>query len=174
MPALRQSSPVTIELLDKKRHDRAAFDCGVSALNTYLQRQAAQDVEKHAAVVYVAVIEPPFIAGYYTLSQFSIDFVRLPEDLAKRLARYPAVPATLLGRLAVASEWQGQKLGETLLFDALRRSLAQSAHIASAGVVVDAKDEMAIAFYRRYGFSPILGAESRLILHMMAIQQMFL
>jgi predicted GNAT family N-acyltransferase len=100
--------------------------------------------------------------------------VRLPEDLAKRLPHYPVVPATLLGRLAVASVLHGQRLGETLLFDALRRSLIQSAHIASAGVVVDAKDAKAIAFYRRYGFSPILGAESRLILHMMAIQQMFL
>ena len=93
--------------------------------------------------------------------------------MARRLASYPIVPATLLGRLAVASKWQGQKLDETLLFDALRRSLAQSAHIASAGVVVDAKDERAIAFYRRYGFSPVLGAESRLILHMKTIQQMF-
>jgi ribosomal protein S18 acetylase RimI-like enzyme len=60
-----------------------------------------------------------------------------------------------------------------MLFDALRRSLVQSAHIASAGVVVDAKDERAVAYYRRYGFSPVPGAESRLILHMMAIQQMF-
>jgi predicted N-acetyltransferase YhbS len=173
MPALRTNLPITIEPLDKKRHDRAAFDCGVSALNTYLQRQAVQDMEKHAAVVYVAVIEPPAIAGYYTLSQFSIEFVRLPEDLAKRLPHYPVVPATLLGRLAVASVLHGQRLGETLLFDALRRSLIQSAHIASAGVVVDAKDAKAIAFYRRYGFSPILGAESRLILHMKTIQQMF-
>jgi predicted N-acetyltransferase YhbS len=173
MPARRPSSSVTIEPLDKKRHERASFDCGVSVLNTYLQRQAAQDMEKHAAVVYVAVIEPPAIAGYYTLSQFSIDLVRLPEDLAKRLPRYPVVPVTLLGRLAVASALHGERLGETLLFDALRRSLAQSAHIASTGVVVDAKDESAIAFYRRYGFSPILGAENRLILHMRTIQQMF-
>jgi predicted GNAT family N-acyltransferase len=162
-----------IEPLDRSRHDRAGFDCGVAALNTYLQRQATQDVEKHAAVVYVALIKPPAIVGYYTLSQFSIDFVQLPEVVAKRLARYPVVSATLLGRLAVASEWQGQKLGETLLFDALRRSLAQSAHIASAGVVVDAKDENAVAFYRRYAFSSVLGAEHRLILHMKNIQQMF-
>ena len=47
-----------IELLDKKRHDRATFSCGVPALNAYLQRQAAQDMEKHAAVVYVA-LRPP-------------------------------------------------------------------------------------------------------------------
>jgi GNAT superfamily N-acetyltransferase len=164
---------MTIEPLDRKRHDRAVFSCGVPALDAYLQRQAAQDMEKHAAVVYVAIIEPPAIAGYYTLSQFSIDFVRLPEDVAKRLPRYPVVPATLLGRLAVAGALHGQGLGETLLFDALRRSLVQSAHIASTGVVVDARDEKAAAFYRRYGFTPILDAEQRLFLHMKTIEQMF-
>jgi ribosomal protein S18 acetylase RimI-like enzyme len=173
MPALHQIFPITIEPLDKGRHDRTSFDCGVPALNTYLQRQATQDVDKRAAVVYVAVIEPPAIAGYYTLSQFSIDFVQLPETLAKRLARYTVVPATLLGRLAVASEWQRQKLGKAMLYDALRRSLAQSAYIASAGVVVDAKDEQAAAFYQRYGFSSVLVAEHRLILHMKDIQRMF-
>ena len=59
MPALDKISSIKIELLDRNRHDRAGFDCGVPALNAYLQRQAAQDVEKRAAVVYVAVIEPP-------------------------------------------------------------------------------------------------------------------
>jgi GNAT superfamily N-acetyltransferase len=162
-----------IEPLDRKRHDRVGFSCGVPALDAYLQRQAAQDMEKHAAVVYVAVIEPPAVAGYYTLSQFSIDFVCLPADLAKRLPRYPVVPATLLGRLAVSGALHGQGLGETLLFDALRRSLVQSAHIASAGVVVDAKDERAAAFYRRYGFTSILDADQRLFLHMKTIEQMF-
>ena len=127
----------------------------------------------HAAVVYVAVVDLPAIAGYYTLSQFSIDLVRLPEDLARRLPRYPVVPTTLLGRLAVASTFQGQGLGETLLFDALRRSLIQSAHIASAGVIVDAKDAKAAAFYGRYGFSQILGADHRLFLYMKTIERMF-
>ncbi len=149
------------------------FDCGVPALNTYLQRQAAQDVEKRAAVVYVAIIEPPVIAGYYTLSQYSIELARLPETVAKRLARYPVVSATLLGRLAISGLLQGQRLGETLLFDALRRSLAQSANIASAGVVVDAKDEHAATFYRKYGFLAIIDVDHRLFLPMKTIQQMF-
>ena len=173
MPAWGSISPIRIELLDRNRHDRASFDCGIPALNSYLQRQAAQDVEKRAAVVYVAVVEPPVIVGYYTLSQYSIEIARLSESTAKKLARYSVVSATLLGRLAISRALKGQRLGETLLFDALRRSLAQSAHIASAGVVVDAKDKQAAAFYQRYGFSSILDADHRLFLPMMAIQQMF-
>ena len=173
MPTAESGQRITIEPLDKKRHDRSTLSCGILALDAYLQRQAAQDMEKHAAIVYVALVDPPAIAGYYTLSQFSIDFVLLPDALAKRLPRYPVVPTTLLGRLAVASVLRGQRFGETLLFDALHRSLSQSAHIASTGVVVDAKDENAAAFYRRYGFTQILDAEARLFLPMKTIDQMF-
>lgn len=162
-----------IEPLDRRRHDRSAFSCGVPALDVYLRRQAAQDMEKRAAVVYFAVIEPPQVAGYYTLSQFSIDLVHLPHALAKQLPRYPVVPATLLGRLAVAAALHGRGLGETLLFDALHRALHQSTRIASAAVIVDAKDDGAAAFYGRYGFLPILDAPRRFFLPMKTIELMF-
>jgi len=164
---------VKIEPFDRKRHDRSTFSCGVPALDAYLQRQAAQDMEKHAAVVYIGAIEPPEIAGYYTLSQFSIDLEHLPEVLAKRLPRYPVIPATLLGRLAVSRTLQGQRLGEILLFDALHRSLRQSAHLASTGVIVDARDASATAVYLQYGFTQILNAGRRLFLPMKTIEQMF-
>ena len=165
--------PLSIEILDKRRHDRGGFSCGVEALDAYLRRQAAQDMDRHSAVVYVAVIDAPAIAGYYTLSQYSIDLVELPDQIAKRLPRYPVVPATLLGRLAVSTIHRGRGLGELLLFDALHRSLEQSARVASAGVMVDAKDEIASAFYRRYGFVPIVDAPRRLFLPMQTIEPMF-
>ena len=173
MPIWGLENPLVIEPLDKSRHGRTGFSCGVPALDSYLQRQAAQDVEKRAAVVYIAVIEAPAIAGFYTLSQFSIELAQLPESVTRRLSRYPAVSVTLLGRLAVANSLHGRGLGEALLFDALRRSLAQSAHIASAGVVVDAKDEKAAAFYRKYGFLPVCGSDRRLFLHIKTMEQSF-
>lgn len=130
-------------------------------------------MEKRAAVVYVAAIEAPSIAGYYTLSQFSIDTVQLPEGLAKRLPRYPVLPATLLGRLAVAILYQGQGLGEIMLFNALQRALQLSTQVASVAMVVDASNERAAAFYRRYGFLSIFDEELRFYLPMATIQQMF-
>jgi ribosomal protein S18 acetylase RimI-like enzyme len=36
--------------------------------------------------------------------------------------------------------------------DALHRCLASSKQIASAAVIVDAKDESAVRFYEKYGF----------------------
>jgi GNAT superfamily N-acetyltransferase len=40
-----------------------------------------------------------------------------------RRPKYPVVPAALLGLLAVDQQAQGQRLGERLLMDALRRTL---------------------------------------------------
>lgn len=73
--------------------------------------------------------EPAIVLGFYTLSSYGIDVGELPPEVVKRLPRYPLIPATLLGRLAVNVERQGQGIGEFLLIDALRRAWEQSQHI---------------------------------------------
>jgi ribosomal protein S18 acetylase RimI-like enzyme len=57
--------------------------------------------------------------------------------------------------------------------DALHRALQSSEQIASAAVVVDAKDEQAVAFYRKYGFIDFPKIERRLFLPMGTIAQLF-
>src|SRR5712672_467752 len=94
------------------------------------------------------------VLGYYTLSSFGIDAGVLPPDVAKKLPRYPLIPATLLGRLAVDEKHHGEGTGEFLLMDALHRSLEQSVQIAAAAVVVEAIDERAARFYQHFGFIP--------------------
>ncbi len=95
----------------------------------------------------------PAVLGYYTLSAHSIERNALPDDVAKKLKlpKYPLIPATLMGRLAVDLKHQGQRLGEILLMDGLERSYVHSSQVASFAVVADAK-ENAVEFYRRYGF----------------------
>lgn len=161
------------EPLDKKKHDRAAFSCGNEALDTYLKKQASQDLAKHVAAVVVLTPDGEAIAGYYTLSQYSIDLVSLPEDVAKKLPRYPELPATLLGRLARSTAFKGRGVGELLLMGALKRALDQSRSVASTAVVVDAKDEQAKAFYLEYGFIELPDHPNRLFLPMTTIEQMF-
>lgn len=155
------------------KHHRAAFSCGVEALDTFLHKQAGQDARKRAAVAFVATDDGQTIAGYYTLSQYAIGLDAIPEDVAKRLPKYPMVSATLLGRLAVSSEFRGQGLGQTLLMDALYRSLNSSKQVASAGVIVDAKDDSALGFYRKYGFIELPKIEKRLFLPMGTVERMF-
>ena len=95
----------------------------------------------------------PAVLGYYTLSAHSIERNALPDDVAKKLKlpKYPLIPATLMGRLAVDLKHQGQRLGEILLMDGLERSYVHSSQVASFAVVADAKKK-AVEFYRRYGF----------------------
>lgn len=123
--------------------------------------------------MFVASPNGRTIAGYYTLSQFAVRLDSVPPAIAHRLPKYPMVPATLVGRLAVAQEFRALGLGEFLLMDALHRSLALSEEIASVGVVVDALDESAAAFYRKYGFFELLAGDRRLFLPMGTISQLF-
>lgn len=156
-----------------EKHDRAAFSSGVSALDWYLRKQAGQDARKRAAVVFIATPDGKTIAGYYTLSQFAVALDTVPDHVAKKVPRYPMVSATLLGRLAVSAEFRGQRVGETLLMDALWRALTLSKQVASTGIVVDAKDDAAITFYRKYGFIELPAIENRLFLPMGTVEQLF-
>jgi len=164
--------PFRVEPLGS-RHDRENFSCGAEALDRYLQRQASQDVRRRVAVVFVATADGRTIAGYYTLSQYSVELDQLPPETAKRLPKYPRVPATLLGRLAISTAFQGRGLGRFLLMDALCRSLEASRTIASAAVFIHAKDEAAAAFYRKYGFLGLPKVPRQLFLPMGTIEQLF-
>jgi GNAT superfamily N-acetyltransferase len=134
-------------------HDRRNFSCGIEALDRYLQTQAGQDVRRRVANCFVAVSDQgDGVGGYYTLAASSIPMDDLPTDIAKRLPRYPLLPAVLVGRLAVDRRHAGRGLGSALLFDAASR--AARADPAVFALVVDAKNKAAEAFYLRFGFQP--------------------
>jgi GNAT superfamily N-acetyltransferase len=163
---------ITVEPLGRQ-HDRTAFQCAAEALDRYLKQQARQDADKRVAAPFVAVRPPDVrVLGYYTLSASVLTLADLPDDLACKLPRYPQLPVTLLGRLAVDQSTKGQGLGEHLLLDALHRSLAHADEIAAMAVVVDAKDENAVSFYRHYGFLPLQAKPNRLFVPMRSVAQL--
>jgi len=153
------------------RHDRAAFFCGVPALDIYLQRQARQDMERNLAAVFILTSDGKTVAGFYTLSAHSIQAAELPEKLAKKLPRFP-LPGTLLGRMAVSQSLHGQSLGEFLLMHALERAWLASQQVASWVVVVDAKAG-ARDFYLKHDFAPLPSQPDRLVLPMRTIEKLF-
>lgn len=173
MPKNPQQAAYRVEPLGKQ-HDRSEFSSGVEPLDRYLREQAGQDARRHVAVPF-ALCEgrSHAVRGYYTLSALSVDVGTWPEELAKKLPKYPLVPATLLGRLAVDSRLRGQGAGEHLLMDALRRALEATREVASAAVVVDAKDDGAVSFYRHYGFISFADQPRRLFLPMAVIEKLF-
>jgi len=163
------------EPLDKKKHDRAAFSCEQESLDRYLKEHATQEIKKRVAAVYVLTPDGKTIAGYYTLSQYAIEAGELSPELVQQLhlPKYDKLPATLLGRLARSKEFKGRGLGELLLMGALKKALEHSRNIASVAVVVDAIDENARAFYKRYGFIDIPNRPNRLFLSMKTVAQLF-
>jgi GNAT superfamily N-acetyltransferase len=153
-------------------HDRADFQSASLALNAYLQQLARKDAERHIAAAFVMVDDaaPSRIVGYYTLSAFTVEVGELPEAQQKKLPRYPRLPATLLGRLARDARHPGT--GTLLLMDALVRACRQSGQVASLAVVVDAKDNAALRFYRKFGFANLGNHENRVFLPMSTIAQL--
>ncbi len=173
MPEKKEEPHYRVEALGRQ-HGRSQFSCGNGLLDQYLKTQAGQDARNRAAAPFVLCEGASnTVIGYYTLSSISVDIGAWPVDVAKKLPRYPAVPATLLGRLAIDRRQQGKGAGEYLLMDALYRSLRTSREVASVAVIVDAKDERAIAFYRHYEFTPFEEQPTRLFLPMAVIEKLF-
>lgn len=133
-----------------ERHQRGGFDCGDTALNEFLQRQAGQLARKGFGKTYVALADDGVtVVGYTTLSAGQVKSAALSIHL--KLPRYP-VPMLRVGRLAVSLNARGRGLGRQLLGFALGIALEFSERVGLYAVVVDAKHEQAKAFYSGFGF----------------------
>ena len=154
---------IAIEPLSKQ-HSRAAFSCGQPALDDWFRRRASQDEKRNIARVFVAVDDKRGVVGFYSLSSFTLAIDDLPDELARKLPRYDAIPAALIGRLARDQQVRGERIGELLLADAVRRILGAGRSLAVFAIVVDAKDEHAVAFYEAFGFKRFPTRPGRLFL----------
>lgn len=156
-------------LLDKKRHNRNAFDCSIEPLNNFLKLMANQQSSKDNSRTFVLedVSDTTRIVGYYTLTLTQVDLSKLPKALQKKHQSSKA--AGLIARLAVDKNYKGQRLGEWLLIDALKRLLQASDSLGFPLVVVDAKDG-AKEFYLQYGFQPFVSEENKLFITMADIR----
>lgn len=159
-----------ITVLDTNFHERDNFDCGKQQLNDYLKKTAGQDAKRGYSKTFVATqsVDNKEVLGYYSTSASSIEFENIPQELSKKLPKYPA-PAMLIGRLAVDKQARGQRLGETILMHALDRAVRATSEMAIFAVRVDAIDEEAKQFYLRYGFVPFKDKELSLLLPMATI-----
>jgi GNAT superfamily N-acetyltransferase len=165
--------------LDKKRHDRTSFDCGIEELNSFIRRSAARHRQAGISKTMVLPARSPKgekagICAFYTLSHTQIERKTLPPDLAKKLPRYP-VPVLLIAQLAVHQATQGQGLGKVTLIRALRHCLAINAHLPSYSIVVYALDEGVAGFYQQYGFQALdrVNEHIRLYLPMKSVSDLF-
>lgn len=72
--------------LDKGKHDRNGFDCGIDALNHYLRLMANQQASKDNTRTFVLedVTQPERLIGYYTLTMIPLELAKLPAKLQKK------------------------------------------------------------------------------------------
>ncbi len=155
-------------------HRKKEFSCGKEILDNYIRKQAGQDIRRKLSACFVVADEDPaLIKGYYTLSNTSISLETIPESVRKRLPEsYTSIPATLLGRLALDSRFQGKGLSKLLLVDALKRCYDTSQRIASFAVIVDPIDPDAEKFYAAFGFIK-LPDRGKMFLPIKTIKELF-
>ncbi|MQL47209.1 GNAT family N-acetyltransferase [Photorhabdus khanii] len=141
---------ITIEEITHQ-HNRKVFDCGINELNQFLQQQARQKTVKHIAKTYVACRSSAFttIIGYHTLTGYSVTV----PPACREYKNYPhPLNAVKLARLAVDRSYQGQRLGEKLLVDAIYRTVLVAQQISVIGLFVDPMTPEVIPFYQQYEF----------------------
>jgi GNAT superfamily N-acetyltransferase len=164
---------LSIDSLNSKKHDRSSFTCGVDSLDDYIKTRASQELKKRVSTPYVLTDSPNReVLGYYCLSSYSIASTELDESTAKKLPRYPLLPAIMLGRLAVDSGQQGKGYGGYLLLDAMKRCLELSDLLAAVAIVVDAIDQGAASFYKDYGFIEFPDDPLKLYILMVEIEKL--
>ena len=163
------TAPFRLEKLTRE-HDRAGFGCGEAALDRYFQTLVTQDVRRRIANCFVAVeAGTGLLAAFYTIAAAGITVLDLPAEEAKRLPRYPTLPAVRIGRLAVDRRFHGRGLGAALLADAARRSM--QAPPAVFTLLVDARNEQAASFYEHHGFRRLAGEPRTLFLPLATAEQ---
>lgn len=156
------SNAFRIETLDT-HHDRSTFRCGAPALDRYFREQATQDIRRLVSNCFVLIhTASGQIAGYYTLAATSILAEDLSADILRKLPRYPVLPAALVGRLAIDENFRRQGLGSLLIADAALRILRGD--VKAFAILVDAKDDDAVSFYRFQGFKPLTSRAMSLFL----------
>ena len=107
-------------------HNFDAFNCGVSSLDNWLKKRTRSNERARASRTYV-LCDGDRVIGYYALASGSLAN-KMALGKIKRNMSDP-IHVMVLGRLVIDQEYQGNKLGDALLCDAILRVL-QAADMA--------------------------------------------
>jgi GNAT superfamily N-acetyltransferase len=147
-PPARLTRPAPLKLA----HNVDTFDCGRDVISVWLKKQAKKASLTDTARTFV-VCRGRRVVGFYSLAAGGVD----RSGASGRLARNSPdpIPVFILARLGVHSEEQGNGLGQSLVADAMKRSLLGARHIAARALLVHALDAEAARFYKQHGFAPL-------------------
>jgi GNAT superfamily N-acetyltransferase len=135
-------------------HDLSDFESGEPALDDWLRRRALSNEESGASRTYV-VCAGQRVVAYYALAVGAIAHAGSPGRIRRNMP--DPVPVMVIGRLAVHKDYQGKKIGPSLLRDAILRTLRAADIAGVRAILVHAISERARRFYEDCGFiaSPV-------------------
>jgi ribosomal protein S18 acetylase RimI-like enzyme len=143
----------------------AGFDCGKQHLNEFLRN--ASDFHRDRLGLTSVVFHGDMagrVIGYFTLANDSLPLTTSEQgELGlQNIVALRAYPAVKLGRLAIASDFQDQGVGEQVM-DLVHGEILDSASLSAARlVIVDAdNDPRVVKFYRKLGYQESLWAEKQ-------------
>ncbi len=142
--------------------DTSLFNSGEPVLDDWLRRRAWNNMQMAASRTYVVCPRgSDQIIGYFALSMGQIIAQHVTAAMRRNMPN--AIPAIILGRLAIDLVSQGKGLGRAMLADILRRALRL--------VIVHAISPAAKAFYLHHGFVRLPVEASTLALDLVKFQQ---
>ncbi len=161
---------ITSPVLLNNGHDTVLFDCGNDTLNDWLIKQALKNQDNGASRSFV-LCQDNQVIGYYALASGSIERLVAPKSIARNMPE--PIPVTILGRLAIDIQYQGQQWGEALLKDAMLRTLSVAQNVGIRALLVHAISEEAKRFYLSYGFQESTSKPMTLLLSMKHLKTHF-
>ena len=135
-------------------HGVDTFDCGIATLDAWLKQRARPNEAAGASRTFV-ICEGDRVVGYYSLAAASIMHSYVTGKAKRNMP--DAMPAVLIGRLALDKACRGRGHGISLLQDAVLRVVGAAETVGVRVILVHAMSEDAKIFYQRFGFraSPV-------------------
>jgi ribosomal protein S18 acetylase RimI-like enzyme len=153
-----EMAALTIAQFCKALHDRSAFSCGFAPMEKFLKEALTQHIETGYLTAFMITEEhKKDVLGFYTLNAFAVrsDHIETPD----RPRPPPTIPATYIKAVGVHTDWQNNRLGETLMVHAMQKTLHHSKSVGTMAIVLDVlKDEQferRWKFYENLGFRPM-------------------
>jgi ribosomal protein S18 acetylase RimI-like enzyme len=169
-----------ISPLDPEKHDRAAFSCGVEAVDNFFKRTANKLSKADNLRVFVMTNDNGAIVGFYAINAHSIAFEDLPPQFARTRPGHGKIPAAYISMIGRDQSFAGLGVGADLLADCLTRILRISKDLGLAMAILDVLDdgdEKAVgkrkALYESFGFASMPTQPLRLYMPVATIAKLF-
>ncbi|WP_127596933.1 GNAT family N-acetyltransferase [Nitratireductor alexandrii] len=167
-----------IEPFDPKKHDRAAFSCGVEQVDNFFKKTANKLAKAGNLRVHIMVGAAGEVIGFYAINAHAVDYQELPKPYARSRPRHGSIPAAYMSMIGVDQRYTGRGYGGDLLVDALQRIAFAAESLGIAVVVLDVLDDgnpgltaRRKKLYEGYGFIPFKSDPPRMFLPVATIQE---